>query len=131
MADEKIVCLKLPNPPSCNRSSRSGKNRHYTPREVEAYREKVRMIYLFSKYRGVCFPKGMIKIDMLCVVANSLRDLDNEFKVTFDALTKAGVWHDDNQIFDMHATKALGHGHGYIIITISEYKPPRVEECTI
>lgn len=131
MADNKIVCLKLPNPPSCNRSSRSGKNGHYTPREVEAYREKVRMIYLFSKYRGVCFPKGMIKIDMLCVVANSLRDLDNEFKVTFDALTKAGVWHDDNQIFDMHATKALGHGHGYIIITISEYTPPRVEECTI
>lgn len=131
MADQKIVCLKLPNPPSCNRSSRSGKNGHYTPQEVKAYREKVKMIYLFSKYRGVCFPKGMIKIDMLCVVANSLRDLDNEFKVTFDALTKAGVWHDDNQIFDMHATKALGHGHGYIIITISEYTPPRVEECTI
>lgn len=131
MADQKIVCLKLPNPPSCNRNSRSGKNGHYTPQEVKAYREKVKMIYLFSKYRGVCFPKGMIKIDMLCVVANSLRDLDNEFKVTFDALTKAGVWHDDNQIFDMHATKALGHGHGYIIITISEYTPPRVEECTI
>lgn len=131
MADQKIVCLKLPNPPSCNRSSRSGKNGHYTPQEVKAYREKVKMIYLFSKYRGVCFPKGMIKIDMLCVVANSLRDLDNEFKVTFDALTKAGVWHDDNQIFDMHATKALGHGHGYIIITISEYTPPRVEECRI
>ena len=131
MADNKIVCLKLPNPPSCNRSSRSGKNGHYTPQEVKAYREKVKMIYLFSKYRGVCFPKGMIKIDMLCVVANSLRDLDNEFKVTFDALTKAGVWHDDNQIFDMHATKALGHGHGYIIITISEYKPPRGEECSI
>lgn len=131
MADQKIVCLRLPNPPSCNRNSRSGKNGHYTPQEVKAYREKVKMIYLFSKYRGVCFPKGMIKIDMLCVVANSLRDLDNEFKVTFDALTKAGVWHDDNQIFDMHATKALGHGHGYIIITISEYTPPRVEECTI
>lgn len=131
MADQKIVCLKLPNPPSCNRNSRSGKNGHYTPQEVKTYREKVKMIYLFSKYRGVCFPKGMIKIDMLCVVANSLRDLDNEFKVTFDALTKAGVWHDDNQIFDMHATKALGHGHGYIIITISEYTPPRVEECTI
>lgn len=131
MADQKIVCLRLPNPPSCNRNSRSGKNGHYTPQEVKAYREKVRMIYLLSKYRGVCFPKGMIKIDMLCVVANSLRDLDNEFKVTFDALTKAGVWHDDNQIFDMHATKALGHGHGYIIITISEYTPPRVEECTI
>lgn len=131
MADQKIVCLRLPNPPSCNRNSRSGKNGHYTPQEVKAYREKVKMIYLFSKYRGVCFPKGMIKIDMLCVVANSLRDLDNEFKVTFDALTKAGVWHDDNQIFDMHATKALGHGHGYIIITISEYTPPRVEECRI
>lgn len=48
------------------------------------------------------------------------RDLDNMFKVTFDALTAAHVWTDDKQIYQINATKAIDPV-GYMVITISEY----------
>lgn len=39
-------------------------------------------------------------------------------KFTFDALTKAQVWRDDKQVFEVHAKKFLQSNHAHTKIAI-------------
>lgn len=117
---KKFICLKLPYPPSCNRSARLGNGVIYTPADVEKYKKQVGLIYMTSRYRGICFPTERIKVRLLCAVKTKARDLDNMFKVAFDALTDVHVWTDDKQIYQINATKVIDPV-GYMVITIEEY----------
>lgn len=117
---KKFICLRLPYPPSCNRSTRLGNGVFYTPDDVKKFRMQVGLIYQTSRYRGICFPTERIKVRLLCAVKTKARDLDNMFKATFDALTDAHVWTDDKQIYDISAIKVIDP-KGYVVITIEEY----------
>lgn len=117
---KKFICLRLPYPPSGNRFARLGHGRVYTPDDVKAFKKRVQLIYMSSEFRRVCFPTEKLKVHLFCAMKNRARDLDNMFKVTFDALTAAHVWTDDKQIYQINATKVIDPV-GYMVITIEEY----------
>lgn len=49
--------------------------------------------------------------------------MDNILKCLFDALTHAGVWGDDKQVYDLHVTKDYDiQKKGYVEVTVSEIK---------
>lgn len=47
------------------------------------------------------------------------RDVDNYIKAVFDALTHAGVWHDDEQVVRLHVTKMPPSAkEGYVLVSV-------------
>ena len=48
-------------------------------------------------------------------------DVDNLAKLILDAMTKAGYWHDDNQVCDLRITKYDGPIGG-LAVTVEEAK---------
>lgn len=88
--------LTLPYPPSGNHSVKNGRGRHYVPSGVLKYRNQV--AWIVQGHRGA---KLECRLEVRCVLHmpdHRKRDLDNAWKTTADALTKAGLWKDDSQI---------------------------------
>lgn len=63
--------------------------------------------YYLKVYRET-EPKQRLKVRAVFFCPDNMkRDLDNMFKVIFDCLTKANVWADDSQVFELNARKIL------------------------
>lgn len=59
-------------------------------------------------------------------------DLDKVLRSTWDALTAAGVWHDDAQVVEDHSAKVyVGHAMPYVgaRITVKPYLATRCQVC--
>ncbi len=49
-----------------------------------------------------------------------VRDIDNPIKALLDALTHAGLWHDDSQVKKL-SVEMLGKGEGGALVTVQGY----------
>jgi crossover junction endodeoxyribonuclease RusA len=106
-----MIRLTLPWPPSINRYWRHvfrGKNagQIYITAEGKAFRAAVAQIVMLKRARL----KNAGRACRVEIVAyppdRRKRDIDNLQKATLDALTYAGVWHDDSQVDDLRIKRA-------------------------
>lgn len=106
-----MIELTLPWAPSVNHYWNHvfrGKNagRVYISEGGKAYREAVRGIYLENK-RLLRVPDGILRVEILAFVPDKRRrDLDNQLKAIFDALTYSGLWEDDSLVDDYRIRRA-------------------------
>ena len=116
----------VPAPQPRARITTRGRYAHaYTPKDhpVHEWRKKVaqaaldaangqkfgkapvrfRAVYFFPRPKTHLDKDGFVKRSKLDAIPR--RDLDNLNKGVWDALTDAGIWHDDKQVWDSHETK--------------------------
>lgn len=100
-----IVQISLTGwPPSMNCYWRSFKGRNILSKEAREYRKLV-IEQIRSARARKAVPRDKIAVPVsvdleLWPPDRRRRDLDNYQKGLFDALTKAGVWQDDSQVWD-------------------------------
>lgn len=100
---DQVVALVLPWPPSLNNmypTSRSG--RRYLSDEGKAF--KAAALAAISEQDARSFV-GPVKIAMRLYRPQKRGDLSNRIKAVEDVLTAAGVWQDDGQVVELHATR--------------------------
>lgn len=114
--------MTLPFPPSLNHYWRCAHGRFYISDEGKAYNNRVRLYAnvpplsnsnVFKIQRNYPVSKKL-ELAVVChfyFSDNRRQDLDNLFKVLFDSMTKAGVWLDDSQVFEIAAKKYLKRQH--------------------
>ena len=109
--------MRLPFPPSLNHYWRKDRNGMHISEEGKRYLSQVRQLALLNGRGDTEYSlkvlrqpelkqRLMVRASFFCP-DNMKRDLDNLFKVIFDCLTKAGVWQDDSQVFEIKAKKYL------------------------
>ena len=92
--------LELPYPPrSGNHTTRTGQGRHYTVKEVVAYRQRLAIASSGLGVARLRLPGPLAVTYWLWPPDRRARDDDNVLKVLKDAMTRAGIWVDDsNQV---------------------------------
>lgn len=123
----RSITIKIPFPPTVNhlryfRYGRLIKNAEY--------REFINAIVAaFAERRDLLDPSDFYTVSLIAFPADRRkRDLDNLFKATFDALTKAKVWDDDSQVVEIHAIKGPAAVDPFVIVKISAYIYPTDQE---
>ncbi len=115
-----------------------GHARMYNPSTADEWKEDV--VRVMKKHRGA-FPKGTplrvsVVFDILRPASHMRKDgapsslareyptgrpdCDNLAKAVMDAITEAGVWHDDAQVISIAITKSYSFSGGGCHISISE-----------
>ena len=110
-----MLTLTLPFPPSVN---------HYYVRgrilsdRAKAYRKEV--YYTVPRIDPL---QGHLRVDMDIYPKSRHRyDVDNLAKATLDALTHAGIWHDDSQVVSLCITKRDVVKGGQIVLRVSRWE---------
>ncbi|EOZ0917954.1 crossover junction endodeoxyribonuclease RusA [Klebsiella pneumoniae] len=111
--------ITLPWPPSNNRYYRHNRGRTHISTEGQAYRDRVTQII-----KDEMLDIGISSPVKICIERHMpdrrRRDLDNLQKAAFDALTKAGFWHDDQQVDDYRVKRMPIFKGGRLELTITE-----------
>lgn len=116
--------LVLPWPPSANAMYRRGSSGGvHSDHRVLSFRRAVATTVLvtFGRWDAISMPVAVR------VVLNppSLRrwDVDNRCKCLLDALTKARVWEDDQQVHDLHILRGPMTKRGQCTVDIAPLEP--------
>lgn len=116
------ISLRLPYPPTIN---------HYYVRTNKGlaigqkgkwYREQVGFLVAVARLPRKFLGSEKLKVTIRVYTPDHIRrDVDNILKCLLDALTKAKVWGDDKQIFDLRVIKDYDQKKvGYVEVTVSE-----------
>lgn len=117
----------------------AGRARIYNPATAKPFKQKIMNMFIQNKDY---YPQGIavrVRIDYYFKRPASLKragdpsdpiahakkpDIDNLNKAVLDALSEAGIWHDDRQVADLHARKFYSGKQGtpMVIITIEEVR---------
>ena len=116
--------MRLPFPPSVNHIWLHSRERVYSADDSKRYKALVKQLALLNgrgdtEYSRKVFrqpePKQRLKVRAVFFCPDNMkRDLDNLFKVIFDCLTKAKVWADDSQVFELNARKILKRDYTHL-----------------
>ena len=117
MAKMLLARMILPFPPSLNHYWRKDRGGMHISEDGKKYIARVQQLALLNgrgdteyslKVHRQPEPKQRLKVRAVFFCPDNMkRDLDNLFKVIFDCLTKAKVWADDSQVFELNARKIL------------------------
>lgn len=112
-----IVRIDLPYPPTVNHYWRKSPRGMYITRKGRSYRDEVRI-------RCIALPgplEGRLSVMIEAYPPDRRRrDIDNLAKATLDALQKAGVYHDDNQIDHLTIRRQVCAPGGRLSVSIRE-----------
>lgn len=89
--------LKIPYPPSGNKTVRHGSGAHYLTAAAKSYHQEVWVAAHMQDARRDLTGRLIVRYRFWTPDMRA-RDLDNLMKTANDALTRAGVWRDDSQI---------------------------------
>ncbi len=118
--------LILPFPPSVNgywRAPNKGTSigKHLVSERGRKYQaETYAMVIEQLRRKPKAITEHVSVSVVLCPPTKAKRDLDNYFKALFDALTKANVWADDNQIKELSAKWGPVVKDGRVELVINE-----------
>lgn len=117
MTKQLLAEMILPFPPSLNHYWRKDRGGMHISEDGKKYIARVQQLALLNgrgdteyslKVHRQPEPKQRLKVRAVFFCPDNMkRDLDNLFKVIFDCLTKAKVWADDSQVFELNARKIL------------------------
>ncbi|MGN0930173.1 MAG: RusA family crossover junction endodeoxyribonuclease [Thermoguttaceae bacterium] len=116
----KSVILKIPFPPSVNHIWKMARGRKIISKEYQAF--QAAMLTSLKGKSTLLDRAETYAVTLIAFPSNRRRrDLDNLFKATFDALTKAGFWEDDCQVVEMHGYAGKPAVEAFAIVKISVY----------
>ncbi len=97
-----MITLELPFPPSVNHYWRKGRNVTYISKEGQHFIQDVAAIVTRAFLANDWQPWGEdVRLNVALVLHAPTRrkyDIDNRIKATLDALVKAGLFEDDEQV---------------------------------
>ena len=103
-----VLCVTLPFPPTVNRYWRCAGRRVLISAAGRLYRREV-VAMMPDEVLGLFEPGARLSVLIrLCAPEHfgaRAWDLDNRLKGLLDALTHAGVWHDDSLIDELHVIR--------------------------
>ena len=124
MTRQLLAEMRLPFPPSLNHYWRKDRGGMHISEDGKKYIARVQQLALLNgrgdtEYSLKVFrqpePKQRLKVRAVFFCPDNMkRDLDNLFKVIFDCLTKAKVWADDSQVFELNARKILKRDYTHL-----------------
>lgn len=126
------ISLTLPYPPSVNHYWRTRVMRRgaryvpsvYVSEDGQQYQRTVKRIL-----DGVPTADGRLRVQILVRPPDRrARDLDNILKCCLDALTKAGVWHDDSQVDSLLVVRGDQVDGGSVIVLVELFEES--DRCT-
>lgn len=116
------IKLRLPYPPTINHYYVRTKNGMAIGQRGKWYREQVNLLVAIAR-----LPRKFLGAEKLKVTIRAFapdhrsRDADNILKCLLDSLTKARVWGDDRQIFDLRVIKGYDQNQtGFVEVSVSE-----------
>lgn len=113
-----MLTLTLPYPPSINHYYVGGR---VLNERARAYRKEV--FYTLPRVTALV---GPLTVDMDVYPPSKRRyDLDGLWKGVLDALTHAGIWQDDSQVFRLCSTKRDVLKGGQVVLRLSRYVDER------
>ena len=119
----RTLSLSVPYPPSANRYWRhratGGHLVTYIAKEALEYRNEVRAAVLATPIAAAFEGHLTVIYDCYSPYPNK-GDLGNAEKVLSDALTKAGVWGDDSQLWEIHLRRHYERGRVGVDVTVME-----------
>jgi crossover junction endodeoxyribonuclease RusA len=96
------ICLTLPYPPATNHLYATFRGRRILSREGRAYKADV-VAEVAKSQRPTLL--GEVAVTVRIYRPRRSGDLDGRLKALLDGLTGAGVWRDDSQVVEIHATR--------------------------
>jgi crossover junction endodeoxyribonuclease RusA len=128
------LTLTLPHPPSTNNLYATVNGRRVLSSKGRQYHAEVARI-VDRHMEGEGFGRARIAYHVTVFHPdNRRRDLSNLVKAMEDALTKAGVWHDDSQVdrFTFERSHVLPGGSLFVEIEVHEaHQPATRTEATV
>lgn len=123
-----ITMFRIPFPPSANVIWRNARGRTYLSKEYKAFLEEVAATWRLNSVKDWETDARYIVTLQLFAATRRKYDVDNRIKPTLDALTKAGVWLDDEQVDDVRAVKMYPKDDGaweggFAFLIIESYRP--------
>lgn len=116
------ITITLPYPPSVNHYWKSRVVRKGTRFAPSVYVSDVGQNYQRTVKRlldGVPRFVGPLRVQILVQPPDGrARDIDNILKCLLDALTKAGVWHDDSQVASLLVVRGDQVDGGSVIVMV-------------
>lgn len=114
------ICL--PYPPSINNYYGVRGNRRFIKKEGKQFREDViHLLKAEDKLPSEPF-QGRVEVNIeLHTPDKRRRDLDNVRKAVYDAMTNAGVWKDDCQVYRDSGVK-IDDGNNCVVVEIKQYE---------
>ncbi len=137
-----MTTIRLPWPPSVNNywhNRTAGKPprtfvQTYLGREGKAFRRDVLAAVLEQLPEMRAPSRDRLRVWITATMPDRRkRDLDNLGKATLDALTHAGVWEDDSQIYDLRlkwsevGSEVVVQSPGWLDVEITRIKPAEVQ----
>lgn len=114
-----LLVLALPYPPSLNTYWRHIANgRTLISERGRIYRKHIQTVALMHGLIGAFGDKRLAVALELVMPDSRRRDIDNAPKALFDALTKAGVWDDDEQVDDLRIIRKGVCAPGFVLVRI-------------
>lgn len=103
-----VVGVEVEGEPVAHARPRLGKYSTYTPKKTRDYRELLAW-HIRSDYREEIDNVNRFGLRVFFYRSNHVRiDIDNLIKSVMDAITSAGIWHDDSQLQEVVAEVTLG-----------------------
>lgn len=124
-----ITMFRIPFPPSANAIWRNARGRTYLSKEYKTFLEEVAAAWRPEQAAGGWETDARYTVTIQLFPATRRKyDVDNRIKPTLDALTKAGVWLDDEQVDDVRAVKMFSKDGdvwkgGFAFVIIESNRP--------
>lgn len=119
---QQTISLTLPFPPSMNHYWRHNKNgQHFISADGSAYRDSVGLLCK-AHMQGDDPLKGVLAVRAVFYRPEKRGDLDNMFKVLFDAL-KGTLYVDDSQIVELRAYRLDDKADPRVMLRLRTLRP--------
>jgi len=119
-ANQLLVILDLPYPPSVNAYWLQSGRRKYISKRGVAFKQAVAEYVIMNNT-----PKlGAIRLQMDIILrprSKKLMDIDNCAKAILDSLQDAGVFDDDSQVWKLTIERGIQKSGGGCVVMIMEY----------